>query len=97
MENIATQEAAVAKPQRERGTGRVWRIGPRIFWIQFYDSSGRQRRESSHSDKKTVAERLLRRRLGEKEAGLLPSPRAAKVLVENLANAYLLDYRTHLA
>ena len=89
-------EAVASKPRRERGSGRVWKTS-RIWWIQFYDSSGRQRRESSRSDKKMVAERLLRRRLGEKEAGLLPSPKAAKVLVEDLADAYLLDCRTHSA
>ena len=37
---VATQE----KPRRERGTGRLWRIGP-IWYIQYY-VHGRQVRES---------------------------------------------------
>ena len=51
------------KERRKRGEGRIWLVG-RIWWIQFY-SRGRQIRESSHSEKWVVADRLLRRRLGE--------------------------------
>jgi len=66
-------EVAKSK-KRERGTGRIWQIG-RVWWVQFYDATGRQRRESSHSKTYKVAEKLLQRRLGEKEAGLLPPTR----------------------
>ncbi len=80
------------KPQRKRGEGRIWRRGG-ILWIQYYDESGRQRRESTRSGTLQVAERLLKRRLAEREAGLLPAPRTERVLVAELADAYLLDYR----
>ena len=79
----AVEVAEVKKPQRDRGSGRLWQIGNR-WWFQYYDSSGRQIRESSKSEKKIVAEKLLMRRLGEKEAGLLSSPKKARVTVDEL-------------
>jgi len=63
--------------RRGRGEGRIWRIG-RIWWIQYY-VHGRQVRESSHSDRKPVAERLIRRRLGEAAAGIVTFPQSARV------------------
>jgi hypothetical protein len=76
-----------AVEKRERGTGRIWQMG-RIWWVQFYDATGRQRRESSRSTTKKVAEKLLARRLGEKEAGSLPSHRARGLTYASLRDAY---------
>jgi integrase len=84
---------AESKPRRERGTGRVWQIG-RIWYIQFY-CRGRQIRESSHSEKKGVAERFLRRRLGESAAGQLPGPRVERVKYEEIRDALYADYKAN--
>lgn len=77
--------------RRARGEGRIWKIG-RIWWIQFY-ARGRQVRESSHSDRKIVAERLLRQRLGEAAAGLLLPTRATRVTYEEIREALYADYQ----
>ena len=83
-----------SEDKRERGSGRIWQRGP-FYWIQYYDAHGRQVRESSHSATREVAKRLLKRRLGEREAGLLPDRTANRVTVENLADIFLLDYRNN--
>jgi integrase len=76
--------------RRARGEGRIWKIG-RIWWIQYY-AHGQQIRESSHSDLKDMANRLLRQRLGEVGAGIAPPPRAASVTYEGIRDALLSDY-----
>jgi integrase len=93
------------EPRRKRGDGRIFKPKFRDkktrefrespdWWIQYY-SRGRQVRESSHSDKLAVAERLLRQRLGEGAAGILPPPRAERVRYEGLRDALLADYQTN--
>jgi len=76
----------------ERGKGSIYKFG-RIWWIQYYDATGRQRRESSHSKTYKVAEKLLLRRLAEKEAGTLPSHQAHNLTYENLRDAYYSEYQ----
>jgi integrase len=76
--------------RRGRGEGRIWRIG-RIWWVQYY-VHGRQIRESSRSDRKPVAERLLRRRLGEAAAGIVAFPQSARVTYGQIRDALLADY-----
>ena len=73
------------EPRRKRGEGRIWRRG-RIYWIQFYGGA-EQIRESSHSRNRDVAERLLRQRIAEADAGLLLPPRASRVSYEELRDA----------
>lgn len=82
------------KERRERGSGRIWQRGA-FWWIQYYDQHGRQIRESSHSATWQVASRLLKRRLGEAEAGLLPDPKSKRVTVADLAESFLQDYRVN--
>ncbi len=94
--------------KRERGMGRIWKIGfkeeptdpaeltvwkKRIWWIQYYDASGRQRRESSGSTTKKVAEKRLTRRLTEKESGTLPTHQARGLAYEDLRDAYYAEYQ----
>lgn len=81
------------KERRERGEGRIWQIG-RIYWIQFYDH-GRQVRESTHSEKLGVAQRKLRRRLGEVAAGQFVGPQAERIRYEQLRDALYADYQTN--
>jgi integrase len=61
------------------------------FWIEFYEN-GKQRRESSGSEKYGKAEDLLRRRLGEISLGILPSPSTQKVTTARLLDLLLADY-----
>ena len=77
---------------RQRGEGRIWQIG-RIWWIQYY-VRGQQVRESSHSDRKPAAERLLRQRLGEAAAGIA-TPTAVRVTYGQLRDALIVDYQAN--
>jgi integrase len=93
------------EPRRKRGEGRIYhpkfkdkktgelRESP-DWWIQYYQR-GRQVRESSLSENLAVAERLLRRRLGEAAAGILPPPRVERVRYEDLRDVLLADYQAN--
>jgi len=61
------------------------------FWIEFYQN-GKQRRESSHSEKRSDAEALLKRRQGEMGLGTLASTAIGKVTTANLLDLLLADY-----
>ncbi len=87
------QDGSWALGRRKRGEGRIWKIG-RMWWIQIY-SRGRQIRESSHSDRKIVAERLLRQRLGEAAAGFLLPSHAARITYVELRDALYADYQAN--
>lgn len=75
------------------------------YWLRYRDAAGRQRTENSHfcfcCDKRdgcgkraeTNAERLLTKRIGEVQLGNLPSPKAAKTLVSDLAEALFKSQR----
>ena len=90
MEGAVVVAPKVEKEKRENPN--IWLRG-RFYWIQYYDSHGRQIRESSHSETLQVAKRLLKRRQGEKEAGLLPDAAAKRYKVQDLADAFLLYYQ----
>jgi integrase len=81
------------KARRERGTGRLWQIG-HVWWMQYY-CRGQQVRESSHSDVKMVAEKLLERRLDESRAGETPAVRMEQVRYEHLRDALYADYKAN--
>ncbi len=87
----ATKLETVESTRRERGKGRIWQKG-RILWIQYY-VHGRQVRESSKSEKKAVAERLLTRRLGEKAAGLVHGADPEKLRYEQMRDSLYAKYR----
>jgi integrase len=61
------------------------------FWIEFYQN-GKQRRESSHSEKRSDAEALLKRRHGEMSLGTLASTAVGKVTTARLLDLLLADY-----
>jgi integrase len=102
------EETEVRTEKRKRGTGRIWKMGftrepdadspehavwkRQVWWIQFYDAAHRCRRESSGSTTRKVAEKLLARRLAEREAGSLPTERARGVTYESLRDAYYAEY-----
>jgi integrase len=79
--------------KRERGSGRIWQIG-RIWYVQYY-SRGRQIRESSHSEVKMVAEKLLQRRLEEARVGATPAVKIEQIRYEHLREAMYADYQVN--
>lgn len=77
---------------RDRKT-REWRESP-TWWVR-YSWRGRLYRESSHSTRRGLAVRLLRRRLGELDKGRLVGPDAEKTTFEDLARIILDDYQVN--
>lgn len=92
--NETNEVKETEKPRRERGTGSIFRRG-RIWWVSYYDASGQKRRESSDSPVEEVAKRMLRRRLGEKELGTLPTPRVNRLTYEKLRDALYQHFATN--
>lgn len=62
------------------------------WWIKYY-RNGKSYRESSNSDKKMVAKKLLARREGDIAKGKLPGVQFDKIMFEDLAEGFLRDYK----
>ena len=75
--------------RRPRGTGSVFKVG-RMWYVAYY-LNGRQVTESSRSDRKTVADEVLRSRLEAARQGSF-SPRADRVTFGELAEDLVRDY-----
>lgn len=75
--------------RRERGRGHLFQRG-KVWWLQ-YMHRGRVHRESGRTTKRTIAERKLRRRLGELHSTEFLGPKVERVRYEDLA-ADLLNY-----
>jgi integrase len=71
--------------------GSIYKRGS-VFWIKYY-RHGKPHRESTHTDKITKAERLLKKREGEIAEGKLPGIYFDKVTFNELAEDFLMDYR----
>jgi integrase len=71
--------------------GSIYKRGE-VFWIKYY-RYGKPYRESSKSDKITVAERLLKRREGEISKGEIPGIVFDRVRFDELAEDFITDYR----
>ncbi|MFY9643852.1 MAG: tyrosine-type recombinase/integrase [Terriglobales bacterium] len=65
-----------------------------IKWVK-YHRNGIPVRESSHSTKDSDAEKLLRRRIGEIEAGTFTGPKLMKISVDELAEDLMAEYRAN--
>jgi integrase len=74
-----------------RGAGRIYQRGD-VFWIQ-YSYRGRKVRESSGSEKRTGAVKLLRKRLAEMGTGRLVGPDADRTTFDDLADMVVADYQ----
>jgi hypothetical protein len=101
MGNIKVDE----RQRRERGSGSIFK--PKFkdaktgetrecphFRISYY-RHGNRFVENTHSDKVTVAKELLKKKLGEIVAGKFTPPSTEKVLVEELMEELLRDYRVN--
>jgi integrase len=62
------------------------------WWIKYY-RNGKSYRESSNSDKKMVAKKLLARREGDIAKGKIPGVQFDKIMFEDLAEGFLRDYK----
>lgn len=71
--------------------GSLYKRGD-IYWLKYY-RNGKPYRESSHTDKITKAEKLLKKREGEIAEGKLPGVYFDKVRFDDLAEDLLTDYR----
>ncbi len=64
----------------------------KTYWIKYY-RNGKPYRESSHSEKESVAKRLLKIREGQIEEGRFSGLKLEKVTFEELANDLINDYK----
>jgi len=64
---------------RPRGTGSIFLKPNCAIWYLKYYRNGAAVRESSHSDKQKVAEKLLQQRLAEVSQGTFIEPRDRRI------------------
>jgi integrase len=74
-----------------RGQGRLFLRG-RVYWIAYYHR-GEEIRESANSEREGDARRLLRERLRTAGTTAFTDPKVERVTFDELAEAYLRDYR----
>ncbi|HEY1759967.1 MAG TPA: site-specific integrase [Bryobacteraceae bacterium] len=79
--------------RRPRGTGRIYQQkGSSIWWIKFY-RNGEPFRESTGTSDKRKAIRALNLRLAEVTIGKFVGPQIERILISELAEDLLRDYR----
>lgn len=78
---------------RPRGTGSVYQSQGCAVWYLKYYRNGKAVRESSHSYKQKVAEKLLARRLAEISTDTYIEPADRKLTVDELYSDLLANYR----
>jgi integrase len=84
------KEDLMSETKRSRGTGYVFQPkNTRFLWIQYY-VNGRRLRVSAGTEDRQKAEKLLRKKIGQVEAGVHRDTR--KVTYEELKQAYYEDY-----
>jgi integrase len=79
--------------KRERGEGRIFhRKGSKNLWLQYY-LRGEQIRVSAGTRDPRKAQKLLRKKIGQVEAGVHPDTR--RITYEELRETYYADYVTN--
>ncbi len=79
--------------RRPRGTGRIYQQkGSSVWWIKFY-RNGVPFRESTGTPDKRQAIRALNHRLAEVAIGKFVGPQVERILITELAEDFLRDYR----
>lgn len=89
--------------KRQRGSGSVCKLKfkdrktgkkkeSRYFYILYY-AKGKMIRESSKSESKMVAEKLLQRRMGEAGLGIAPAQQVANAKYEDVRDALFAEYK----
>ena len=83
----------MTQDKRPRGTGSIYKpTGSRFWWIKYYRAS-KVYRESSHSTTRIRAERMLAKRLGQISTGIFAGPQVERILVDELADDIMRDYK----
>jgi len=81
--------------RRPRGTGSLYQHeGSRYWWIQ-YRRSGKVFRQSTQTDKKWKAEKMLQAKLAQITTNNFIEPKTEKILIRELAEDMLRDYRVN--
>src|SRR5258705_932858 len=87
---------------RERGTGSVIRVKTKLpngetvdsrYWYILYYHSGRKGKESSKSESRGVAEKLLQHRLAESGLGVAPEQNVKGVRYEHIRDAWFAEHK----
>jgi integrase len=78
---------------RAKGTGCIRKVKGSSFWHIYYYCNGRQIRESSKSESKLAAERLLHRRFIEMGIVSPPTTNPAKLKYEDIRESLLEEHR----
>jgi integrase len=79
--------------RRTNGTGCVYKRPDSPVWWLKYSKRGRAFRESSHETDLRKAEKMLRKRLSELEAGTFAGPQVERIKVHELSEGFIRDYR----
>ena len=82
--------------RRAKGSGTVYRQG-RIWWIAYSGADGKRVAESTHSERKGDATRLLQRRVGAREHGLPVIPNVEQYTFEEAAKGFYARARPEAA
>lgn len=94
IEGIADHAETKKKSNRPHGTGSIWQPKGSTIWHIQYFRNGRRYRESAHTDNKTRANLLLKKRQAEITTGNFVGPKGERVLVNELAEDLLMKFRT---
>ncbi len=86
--------ATKTQPRRHNGDGSLFLRG-RIWWIAYKHPDGARRKESADTDRRTVAERLLRKRIGAGANNLPVIPRVEKLTFNDAAKMVVNDFTAH--
>ena len=78
-------------PKHKQGSGSIYKRG-KVWWLSYY-ANGEHVCESSHSKDKAEAKQLLQKQLGQIAEGRYVGPRADKVVIEEMAEDMLNDYK----
>ncbi len=78
----------------KRNVGEIIRRGQN-YSIRYYDGRGRRRLESTHSTNREDAEKLLRKRLSAKDAGVSPDAAIGKLTLKEATDDVIADYKTN--
>lgn len=82
------------KTATRRNVGEIILRG-RVYYIRYYDGRARRRLESTRSTERADAERLLRKRLSAKDAGVLPEAAIGSLTIKEATDDVVADYKTN--
>ena len=93
MSELLDAAQVKTKRARPRGTGSVYQQQRSAnWWIQYY-RNGKVYRQSAGTPKRREAEKLLQKKLGEIATHNFIEPRSEKILVKELADDLLREYK----